>query len=120
MAKLTEPWFEARFLRTNADGGHHFLDDLDGADGLFLWCPCGYNKLEFPLDGPRPHGIIVSFKNPINAAEAPLNGGSQSRDGSPSRWIVEGTGLTDLTLRPSIDVGAPSCWHGFITSGEVA
>jgi hypothetical protein len=32
---------------------------------------------------------------------------------------MDGTGLSDLTLSPSVDVGEPSCWHGFIRNGEV-
>lgn len=118
--KLTDPWFEAHFIAGTTARGHHGIDTLDGADGLQLWCPCGYGKPEYPLDGARPHAILVSFTNPRGCAPAPPEAGSQSRDGGPSRWeIVGGAGLDDLTLKPSIDVGTPSCWHGHITNGEV-
>ncbi len=118
--KLTDPWFEAHFLRTDADGkGHRSVDTLDDADGIFLWCPCGYGKTEYPLDGPRPHGLIVNFANPRSAPPVPAHAGSRSRGGGLSRWTMSGTDLTDLTLSPSVDVGTPSCWHGFITAGIV-
>lgn len=115
--RLDDPWFDAQFLVTDPDGkGHRDIDTLDGADGIFFWCPCGYGKPEYPLDGARPHGVIVSFANPRGTPPAPAHGGSRSRDGGPSRWTMSGTGLSDLTLTPSIDV---RCWHGFITNGVV-
>ena len=118
---LSDPWFEAQFTTKTIKEGHWCIDILDGADGLLLWCPCGFGKPEFPLDGPRPHAIIASFANPINAPIAPLDAGSQSRCDAngqrhASRWIVSGTDLSNLTLSPSIDVG---CWHGYITNGVI-
>lgn len=117
--RLNDPWFEARFLRTNVDDSHVYLDSLEGADGIFFWCPCGYNKPDYPLDGARPHGVIVNFANPRGVPPAPEHTGSRSRDGRPSRWTMSGTSLEDLTLHPSVDVGTPSCWHGWIRNGEV-
>src|SRR5690348_12593250 len=115
--KLTDPWFEATFIRTSPDGkSHTYVDKLDGADGLFLWCPCGYGKAEYPLDGARPHGLIVSFANPLGVPPAPDSAGTRGRHGRPTRWTMSGSSLDDLTLSPSIDVGTPSCWHGFITA----
>jgi Family of unknown function (DUF6527) len=119
IARLTDPWFDAQFLKNTTARGHEESDALEGADGVFFWCPCGYGKPEFPLDGARPHGVIVSFANPRGCAPAPADAGSRSRNGGPSRWTMSGTGLADLTLTPSVDVGTPSCWHGFITNGEV-
>jgi len=40
----------------------------------------------------------------------------------PCQALVNGTGLHDLTLSPSIFVGGGTpraCWRGFITNGEV-
>ena len=41
----------------------------------------------------------------------------------PGRWNVTGTGFTDLTLTPSIDLTCggkyPGRWHGWLTNGEV-
>lgn len=121
IAKLTDPWLEARFTTKTDETGHDTTDELDGADGLILWCPCGYGKPEFPLGGARPHAVIVSFANPRNAPVAPPKAGSQSRHGGPSRWTIDsGTGLSDLTLSPSVAVGTPECWHGYIRDGVVS
>jgi hypothetical protein len=133
IGRLDDPWFDASFLTDTTAKGHRRIDTLQNADGLFLWCPCGFNDPQFraPNQG-RPHGIIVSFANPRGVPPAPVDAGSRSRDGKPSRWtIVSGTGLWDLTLSPSVDVGdktinpvtkkqvVTSCWHGFIQKGEV-
>lgn len=120
--KLTDPWFEARFLRNTTKTGWSTADpeNIHGADGIIFWCPCGYGKPEFPIDGARPHAVVVSFANPMGAQPAPPGSGSQNRSGAPSRWTVSGTGLHDLTLSPSIAVGSdPECWHGWVQNGEV-
>jgi len=119
IAHLTDPWFDAKFLSHTTAYGHTCQDQIEGSDGVLLWCPCGYGKAEYPLDGARPHAVMVSFANPRNAPPVPPDGGSQSRRGGPSRWTMSGTGLADLTLTPSVDVGEPSCWHGFVTDGVV-
>lgn len=121
--RLVDPWFEARFYgRCSPDGGTtEYLDSIDGAQGLFLWCPCGYGKPEFPLENGRPHGVMVPFANPRDAPPLPANHGPTSRD-DPTRhprWTMNGTGLSDLTCSPSIAVGKPECWHGYITDGIV-
>jgi hypothetical protein len=111
---------QAEFYGGATDYSHQMQGaDVEGAQGLWLWCPCGYGKPEYPLDGPRPHAIIVPFKNPQNAPPVPANHGPTSRDGSHHpRWTMSGTGLGDLTLSPSIDVGTPSCWHGHVVNGR--
>lgn len=128
IAKLTDPWFDAEFYGEADDkGGHrHQGGQIEGAQGLFLWCPCGYGKPEFPLEGGRPHGVMVPFANPRNAPQLPPNHGPQSaRDPAAPRprWQMQGNGLGDLTTSPSVQVGSPSdntaCWHGYITNGEV-
>jgi hypothetical protein len=116
IARLDDPWFDAEFVAESTANGSRSIDALDGADGVFFWCPCGYGKPEYPIDGARPHGVLASFANPRGCAAAPADGGSQSRHGGPSRWTMNGTGLADLTLSPSIDV---ICWHGFVTKGII-
>ena len=135
---LTDPWFEAHFYGEVSEDGGFRLKRADGspmpfsaAQGLFLWCPCGYGALDkdgkerYPLDLSlnlgRPHGLLVPFANgpggPVPASHGPL-----SRDGSTRpRWTVSGTSLENLTTAPSIAVGpaASECWHGFITNGEI-
>lgn len=122
MARLTDPWFDASFISgAKQDGSfHHGHPTLDGAQGIFFWCPCGYGKPEYPIDGGRPHGVIVAFRNPVGAQAPPPNFGPSSRNGQDHpRWTMSGSSLADLTLAPSVDVGDPSCWHGFIKGGEV-
>lgn len=121
--KLTDPWFDAKFIGGySADGkSHHELPSIEGAQGVFFWCPCGYGKPEFPIDGGRPHGVEVLFANPRNAPPPPPDAGPHSKS-DPSvhpRWTMSGSSLDDLTCAPSVDVGNPSCWHGYITNGEV-
>jgi len=119
-AHLTDPWFEARFVRFwREDASYEETNGLEGAQALFLWCPCGYGKPQYPLEGARPHVVMIAFRNPIGAPTCTDQQCSRGRDGRPTRWNVSGTSLEDLTLVPSIDVGRPSCWHGFITTGVV-
>lgn len=111
--RLADPWFEAEFYGDATATGHRRRPSIDGAQGLFLWCPCG-------LAGKPVHGLLVPFANPRNAPPAPPDHGPVSRDGKRNpRWTMSGTGLDDLSLTPSIDVGDDHCWHGFITNGEV-
>lgn len=121
IAKLTDPWFEARFYaevtassyRTHrGDGTPYTFAD---AQGVMLWCPCGYGKPEYPIDGGRPHAILVPFSDRgVLESHGPV-----SRDGTHPRWSASGSSLTDLTCAPSIAVDSPECWHGFITNGIV-
>ncbi len=116
IARLTDPWFEAEFY-SHATGTSHRRQGLsiEGAQGLFLFCPCRYGQTE------HAHCLIIPFANPRNAPPVPADHGPTSRDGSyRPRWTMTGTGLGDLTLTPSVDVGSlPACWHGFITAGVV-
>jgi len=115
---LTDPWFEAEFYGEVADQGQSYRrhgSRIDGAQGLFLWCPCHYG------DARRGHGLIIPFANPRNAPEVPPEHGPHSARGDAKRprWRMSGTGLSDLTLAPSVAVGKPECWHGFIQNGVV-
>ena len=88
------------------------------AQGVMLWCPCGFNKPEYPLAGGRPHAVIVPFNGlPLPADFGPQN--SSNPAGPRPRWSASGTDLNDLTVNPSVAVGTPECWHGWIKNGEV-
>lgn len=70
------------------------------------------------MDGGRPHGVLLPFANPRNAPVAP-DAFNRQADGRTPRWTMQGTGLDDLTLLPSVAIGKPECWHGYITRGEI-
>jgi Family of unknown function (DUF6527) len=114
--RLIDPWYEAEFGGNAGPRGSWRRQgaDLEGAQLLFLWCPCAY------LHDSRAHGLVVPFRNPRNAPVPEHNFGIVARDKKTQpRWEMTGTGLHDLTLTPSVDVGDPSCWHGHITAGAV-
>lgn len=138
--RLLDPWFEATFYGEVTERGSFRFRHEDGspmnfreAQGLFLWCPCGYGLLDkegkerYPLDLSlnlgRPHGLLVPFANPPSGVPLPADHGPIARDGKTRpRWAVSGSGLHDLSTAPSIAVGgqsSPECWHGYITNGEV-
>lgn len=120
MPKLTDPWFDAKFIgEIEESKSYRYLDGIEGAQGLFLWCPCGYGKAEFPLDGGRPHGLLLPFRNP-RGAPVPPDSFNRQQDGRTPRWEMSGSGLHDLTLQPSVATGKPECWHGYITAGAIS
>lgn len=109
MSRLTDPWFEAHFYGDATSTSTQHLDSIEGAQGVWLCCPCRGG-----------HSVQVPFANPRNAPQLPPDHGPLSRDGTTHpRWTMSGTSLDDLTVTPSIDVGTTSCWHCFITAGEV-
>ncbi len=114
--RLTDPWFEAEFYGNATESSLRRQGaDIEGAQGVVLFCPCSYGTDE------GAHGLLIPFDNPRNAPALPPKHGPTSRH-NPTwhpRWTMTGTGLSDLTLTPSVDVGDPSCWHGFITQGEI-
>jgi hypothetical protein len=117
--KLIDPWFEAEFYgNIKPNGAFTRQKSIIGAQGLMMWCPCGYGKPEYPVEGARPHMIMIPFINPIGAPVAPDVHGP-FHDGRSLRWTrsVEGIVLDALTIQPSINV--VGCWHGFITNSEV-
>lgn len=105
--RLTE--LEPEFLRREVrEGGREVLvrvDTLAEADGVWFVCPgC------FKAKGSRPGCHMVLCYKP----EVPQEAGQ-----GPGRWPMTGTGFSDLTLTPSIQLLGGCGWHGFITNGEV-
>ena len=101
---------DPHFHRYETRDGHEYLvkvDTLAEAQGIQFDCP---------VCQPYPHGIIVTFRD-RGAAD---HQGSRSSAGTPSRWVVTGTGFTDLSCQPSIDctAGGGCMFHGYITNGE--
>lgn len=121
MNPLTDPWFEAKFVTDFKENGshrsHHDDDSplsFSESQGVQFYCPCRFGQTE------GAHCVLVLFANPPCDVASPANSGPASRDGkSHPRWTVSGSGLHDLTLAPSVDVGDPSWWHGFVQAGIV-
>lgn len=123
----SETW-RARGCPTQAVTGprEHIVhvESLTDAQGVWFLCPGCYaeniHKLpEGATDiegaGIGVHQVQVTFES----RGVKDNQGAHGSNGSPTRWVVSGTGYDDLTTSPSILVD-PSCgWHGYITNGEI-
>ena len=118
---LTHLWFEAHFfngarLEDGKESYHSHRDDdkpleFCESQGVLFYCPC-----TFGTDA-GAHMVMVVFGNPPNGIHAPSDFGPESRNGKTHpRWEVSGTGLSNLTLSPSVDTG---CWHGWVKNGQV-
>jgi hypothetical protein len=61
----------------------------------------------------RTHRLVVFFENPWDGLPPERSG--------KYRWHRENETFDTITLRPSINaqVADPSCWHVFITNGEI-
>ena len=89
------------------------VETLPEAHGVRFLCPKSFAKNGGPVG---THIVYVWF------AGSPVPGHiGRNLKGEAVRWVAGGTGLTDLTLSPSIqeqDDGAPPewrCgWHGFV------
>ena len=86
-------------------------NEIDGAQGVMFDCPLC-----------QSHSVLVWFKNPLNAACVP-----DDMFPRPGRWTATGTGLSDLTLNPSINLDTESArkhnsclWHGWVKNGDAA
>jgi Family of unknown function (DUF6527) len=110
--KLTE--LEPRFVRyeTRPDGQYLVHVPLAAAQGIEFLCPVCFARNRGPVG---THLIEVTFADRGARPEQ----GSHGRDGQPTRWVVSGTGVADLTLTPSIDTTPGCTWHGFVTNGQV-
>lgn len=112
IAKLTDPWFEAKFIHdVKPDLSFRIDAEFAGAQGLWMYCPCGFEKKD-----ERAHGLIIPFDVP----GIPPKFGPHDKEGNHPRWKRTGTGLSSLTLSPSVLVNIENpCWHGHITGGIV-
>lgn len=113
LGQLTDLYFDAEFYGDVKadDAGWRRKPSIDGAQGVLFACPCGQGMVQVP------------FANPRNAPACPPDHGPWNREHTARpRWSMSGTGLHDLTITPSVDVGGKgvSCWHGWITNGKVS
>lgn len=94
-----------QFMRTVDYYTVHSVDTLEEAQGIAFDCPsCG----AVPGAPKRGHRMLIWFAG---------RGTPDEWEPKP-RWAVSGTGYSDLSISPSINGGA-TCWHGFITDGEI-
>ncbi len=90
----------------------HNVESLSDADHIVFLCPMCFEKNG---GAKRTHQVFVSFAG----RDIPLEAGSINNKGQPSRWNVSGSGLDDLVLTPSILIGGPCAWHGYIGSSGI-
>jgi hypothetical protein len=104
VTKLTD--LDAEFLTHESRDGREFLPhvlSLAEAQGVMFECPaCG------------KHSVLTWFKG---------RGVPDTASPGPGRWAPSGTGLSDLTLSPSVDLStsaSPCKWHGWVKNGDAA
>ncbi len=98
---------EAEFVTHAPDNGIGRNVEMASADGLMFLCP----KCFGANSGPRgTHRVVCWFRGRVPDGVKP----------GPGRWDVEGHGLDDVTLKPSVDLtpGNGCNWHGFVTNGS--
>lgn len=95
---------------------HDFLipvNNIGEAHGIRFLCPKNYQTNKGIIG---THSVYVYF----SGSPVPANIG-KNKAGETVRWNKSGTGLTDLSLTPSIQEQDDSCkWHGFVTNGDAA
>jgi len=80
-------------------------EDVTAAHGILFLCPTCFKKNGGPVG---TESVLVWFASrPVPPEAKPT-----------PRWGAAGSGFSDLSLSPSINV-AEGHWHGFITNGEI-
>jgi hypothetical protein len=99
------------------DGVQHFTNgdrSLRHGGGISFMCPV-HTKLctECGQHHPGSHRIVVWFENPVDGLPPEFT--------ATHRWTRTGETFETLSLTPSVNaqVADPTCWHGFITNGEL-
>lgn len=107
---LISRWDEPSGLQhyTNGDSSQRH------GGGISFECPvhtkycetCGHE-----LNG--SHRLMIWFENPVD--------GLPPEATAKHRWLRTGETFETLSVSPSVNaqVDDPSCWHGFITDGEI-
>ena len=102
MTKLTD--LDATFVRWDGSLEGNFFEQLqiEGATGVLFYCPKCNN-----------HSVLIWDKSVPSSVGAYID-----------RWTMSGTGLTDLTLNPSVNLenaNHSGCgWHGWVKNGEAS
>lgn len=103
MPRLTE--LEPYFVRAGVDGAISYVDSPLEAQGILFLCPKCFVENKGPVG---THCVLVWFRD---------RGVPPEFQPTP-RWVVSGTGMSDLTTSPSIHIRTGCGYHGFLTNGE--
>ena len=119
--KLTEldPHWVAIHRWDDANGTQHFpaYGPPEGKriGGISFMCPVHSKHCEACHQLlPESHRLVVWFENPAD--------GLPPEATATHRWTRSGETFEAMNLMPSINaqVADPTCWHGFITNGEIS
>lgn len=97
-------------------GPRHYqvtVDTLAEAQGIHFLCPKCFEKNGGTVG---THGVCCWSRS---------RGVPDDVDPGPGRWVLDGTGIDDLTLNAeasqtrSVQLEGGCAWHGYITNGEV-
>lgn len=91
---------EAEFVSFMPDGVGR-VSSLEDADGVMFLCPLC-----------RTHEVLCWFRDrPFVPPDATPG---------PGRWTATGSGLSDLTLSPSVHLTHGCQWHGWVKDGDAS
>ena len=88
------------------------VKELKQADSVWFLCPKCFEQNKGPVG---THSIRIDF----HGRNVPDEYAMHNDRKEPVRWHVSGTGLSDLTLSPSILLLGGCNWHGFVREGQI-
>jgi hypothetical protein len=97
---------EAELVTLIEPTGWKAAEDVASASGLIMLCPGCFEKNGGAVG---THSALLWFR--ARAVPTHLQPG-------PGRWYATGTSIENLSLTPSVVIGDPACWHGWIRAGE--
>jgi hypothetical protein len=100
---------EAELVTYVSDGSIGRAAPRENADGLMFLCPKCFTANKGSVG---THRVLCWFRGRVPDDAKP----------GPGRWELEGSDLSNFTLRPSVDLtpGGGCNWHGFVTNGSAA
>jgi len=106
---------QAKFMKRVEKGRWQNVDRIEDAQGVRFLCPKCFAEKGSNVG---VHSVICwSRSRGIPDDESP----------GPGRWMMDGTGINDLTLNGdppgaarSVQLNGGCSWHGFVNNGEAA
>ena len=93
---------DAHFVKDISPSETRFVTSIDEADGLLFLCPvCAAQE--------RGAHYVLCWKGFIPQDRAPTGG----------RWTLNGTGLQDVTISPSVQLPGPCHAHFWVRDGRI-